>query len=211
MPKFVGDISFKRFGAITFARRASGIDQAVVRYRGAHHLLRDFISGAQFGSMLVDNEIAYQGLFLGSITNDADPVFPVVDFTYFGFLNGASSPPSVESSTSTQTASVTIGDLTMDIIYKSPETTYRWGEIETIPGDNPRYKGVTSGIDPKRNILRYSVTGIEGARRAVSIAKFTELLNKFSTKELVTSYTVRELVPGTVWECEATTQRLLFS
>ncbi len=160
----------------------------------------------------------YPQMFLASIDDDQDPVFPTITLNYTGFrVNGGNGIPpakgvdssivSVLSVISTGFDSLGLGPLQFTGNYLVPRTTWTWYANTTPNPTLPQYRTARGGISPLSTL--YNCTTPNGTPVSPAVAIKYASLGKLKTKSTISDYQKNDVIPGKVWQCSCTVDLFL--
>jgi len=229
---YIEDSTFIQVKPPQWSRNFTGeFDTCTVTYQGAQYREKAFMDSiGAYGTLSCTDEAGANlndaSMFLTSWTSDENPVLPTVTLTFMGMRGGAARGVLAEDDTSLQTAQTTkqITDatsvnyqktITCSVTYISSRTTYKWAALAN-PGATPTYSAV-------RNIPVLNM-GSAGIRQmtfsgmvddagepsgTISTGDATAVFNTFSAVSQTTSFTVPEVVPGKLWQCQSVNEYIL--
>lgn len=216
-------------------RTRDGLDRLRRSYR-VKYATADEVIAAEPGRNSSDSVFGGMHLIESNVTENASSS-PRLDRIYEGFFNSGSLPPvRVKQGVSLATVSTTDGSLQLEVLYRSPTTTYSW--IDTVD-DNIRYSGVSNPLDLEVITRRvgghvppvWRISNIITAAPSAGTAQLTDVEDYlaqnediveavkqliidyfnlvFSEDEEVTSFTAEELVPGQFFRCNSVSSKVL--
>jgi hypothetical protein len=229
---YIEDSTFIQVKPPQWSRNFTGeFDTCTVTYQGAQYRAKAFMDAlGAYGTLSCTDEAGANlndaSMFLTSWTSDENPVLPTVTLTFMGMRGGAARGVMAEDDVSLQTAQTTkqITDatsvnyqktITCSVTYVSSRTTYKWAALAN-PGATPTYSAV-------RNIPVLNM-GSAGIRQmtfsgmvddagepsgTISTGDATAVFNTFSAVSQTTSFTVSEVVPGKLWQCQSVNEYIL--
>lgn len=201
--RYIGDVTFRQASEIVWTTSDFGLDQARIPYRGAAPLKDAFEAGIVKFHPLP----GYARMYMTHISDDGDVIFPTIDVHYIG-VRGTIPLPKITNSrvVQTVTTSTTHEDqnYTLEATYFASRTNYQWIET-TVPPITPRYGPVqmAAPVQP----FRYHTEGGDGG--LIPYAAFVAAFNNLVLETVISEYTREEVVPGKIWQCEATADQML--
>jgi hypothetical protein len=229
---YVEDSTYIQVKPPQWSRNFTGeLDTCTVTYQGAQYRAKAFMDSlGAYATLSCTDEaganLSDSSMFLTSWTSDENPVLPTVTLTYMGMRGGVGRGVLAEDDVSLQTAQTTkqITDatsvnyqktITCSVTYVGSRTTYKWAALAN-PGATPTYSAV-------RNIPVLNM-GSAGIRQmtfsgmvddagepsgTISTGDATAVFNTFSAVSQTTSFTVSEVVPGKLWQCQSVNEYIL--
>ena len=229
---YVEDSTFIQVKPPQWSRNFTGeFDTCTVTYQGAQYRAKAFMDSlAAYATMTCTDEAGANlndsSMFLTSWTSDENPVLPSVTLTYMGMRGGVGRGVLAEDDTSLQTAQTTkqITDanslnyqktLTCSVTYISSRTSYKWAALAN-PGATPTYSAVRN--IPVLNmgsagIVQMTFSGMVNEdgqpSGTIPIGDATAVFNTFTTASQTTTFTVSEVVPGKLWQCQSVNEYVM--
>jgi hypothetical protein len=229
---YIEDSTFIQVKPAQWSRNFTGeLDTCTVTYQGAQYRAKAFMDSlGAYGTLSCTDEaganLSDASMFLTSWTSDDNPVLPTVTLNFLGMRGGAGRNVLAEDDTSLQTAQTTkqITDatsvnyqktITCSVTYIGSRTTYKWG-AGANPGSTPTYSAVRNipvlnmGSAAIRQMTFSGMVDDAGEPSGTiptgdAIAAF----NTFSAVSQTTSFTVSEVVPGKLWQCQSVNEYIL--
>jgi hypothetical protein len=190
---------------------AFGLDEITRVWIGPKAIARAFAlsqtTDPEFpGLYKVDHDIALMAGGLAAVTVDYRGRATNVPGAFNAYTDASLSP----QSTSFLVYLSNGGTLTVSLQYLAPSTTYRWWE-STRPADTPRYKTVSSSLNPWDYVQSTRIALPSGASITSSALQtlMTYLRNNYKPVTQIVAYEPRESVKSRYWECESKVSRLL--
>jgi hypothetical protein len=207
------------------------LDTCTVTYQGAQYRAKAFMDSlGAYGTLSCTDEAGANlndaSMFLDTWTSDDNPVLPTVTLNYKGLRGGAARGVLAEDDTSLQTAQTTkqITDatsvnyqktITCSVTYVSSRTTYKWAALAN-PGSTPTYSAVRNipvlnmGSAAIRQMTFSGMVDDAGEPTdTIPTGDATAVFNTFSAVSQTTSFTVSEVVPGKLWQCQSVNEYIL--
>ncbi len=229
---YIEDSTFIQVKPPQWSRNFTGeFDTCTVTYQGAQYRMAAFLNTISgYGYLVCTDEaganLSDASMFLTSWSSDDNPVLPTVTLTFLGMRGGAGRNVLAEDDVSLQTAQTTkaITDatsvnyqktITCSVTYIGSRTTYKWG-AGANPGATPTYSAV-------RNIPVLNM-GSAGIRQmtfsgmvddageptdTIPLGDSIAVFNTFSPVSQTTTFTVSEVVPGKLWQCQSVNEYIL--
>jgi hypothetical protein len=229
---YIEDSTFIQVKPAQWSRNFTGeFDTCTVTYQGAQYREKAFMDSIGAYATLACTDEAGANLndasmFLNTWTSDDNPVLPTVTLNYIGMRGGVGRGVLAEDDVSLQTAQTTkqITDetsvnyqktLTCSVTYIGSRTTYKWG-AGANSGATPTYSAV-------RNIPVLNM-GSAGIRQmtfsgmvddageptdTLPLGDSIAVFNTFSPVSQTTTFTVSEVVPGKLWQCQSVNEYIL--
>lgn len=210
---------------------AGEADTCSLTYQGPQYKEKDFCDALvkyqalvyidENGTTTTDN-----GMRLIKWSSDDSPIFPTVTLTFTG-CRGSTPPDAVPTDDVTlQSASTTktITDptspnyekaITMEIQYYAARTSWEWSQLSN-PAGTPAYGTVRYPLSyslygpntfPPRFSGMVDASGLPS--NTISTADATAVWNTLILTTQISGFTSKEIVPGYVWQCNATAEKLL--
>ena len=229
---YIEDSTFIQVKPPQWSRNFTGeFDTCTVTYQGAQYRAKAFMDSlGAYGTLSCTDEAGANlndaSMFLDTWTSDDNPVLPTVTLSYKGLRGGAARGVLAEDDTSLQTAQTTkqITDatsvnyqktITCSVTYIGSRTTYKWAALAN-PGSTPTYSAVRNipvlnmGSAAIRQMTFSGMVDDAGEPSGTiptgdAIAAF----NTFSAVSQTTSFTVSEVVPGKLWQCQSVNEYIL--
>jgi hypothetical protein len=229
---YIEDSTFAQVKPPQWNRNFTGeLDTCAVTYQGAQYRAKAFMDSlGAYATLSCTDEAGANlndaSMFLDTWTSDDNPVLPTVTLNYKGLRGGAARGVLAEDDTSLQTAQTTkqITDstsvnyqktITCSVTYVSSRTTYKWAALAN-PGSTPNYSAVRN--IPVLNmrsaaIRQMTFSGmVDDAGEptdTISTGDATAVFNTFSAVSQTTTFTVPEVVPGKLWQCQSVNEYIL--
>jgi hypothetical protein len=229
---YIEDSTFIQVKPPQWSRNFTGeFDTCTVTYQGAQYRAKAFMDSlGAYATLSCTDEAGANlndaSMFLDTWTSDDNPVLPTVTLNYKGLRGGAARGVLAEDDTSLQTAQTTkqITDatsvnyqktITCSVTYIGSRTTYKWAALAN-PGSTPTYSAVRNipvlnmGSAAIRQMTFSGMVDDAGEPSGTiptgdAIAAF----NTFSAVSQTTSFTVSEVVPGKLWQCQSVNEYIL--
>jgi len=229
---YIEDSTFIQVKPAQWSRNFTGeFDTCAVTYQGAQYRMAAFLNTISgYGYLVCTDEaganLSDASMFLTGWTSDDNPVLPTVTLTYMGMRGGAGRGVLAEDDVSLQTAQTTkaITDatsvnyqktITCSVTYIGSRTTYKWG-AGANPGATPTYSAVrnipvlnmgSSGI--RQMTFSGMVDDAGEPSGTIPTGDAIAVFNTFSAVSQTTSFTVSEVVPGKLWQCQSVNEYIL--
>ena len=229
---YIEDSTFIQVKPPQWNRNFTGeLDTCTVTYQGAQYRAKAFMDSlGAYGTLSCTDEAGANlndaSMFLTSWTSDENPVLPTVTLNYIGMRGGAGRGVLADDDVSLQTAQTTkqITDatsvnyqktITCSVTYVSSRTTYKWAALAN-PGSTPTYSAVRNipvlnmGSAAIRQMTFSGMVDDAGEPTdTIPTGDATAVFNTFSAVSQTTSFTVSEVVPGKLWQCQSVNEYIL--
>jgi len=229
---YIEDSTFIQVKPPQWNRNFTGeLDTCTVTYQGAQYRAKAFMDSlGAYGTLSCTDEAGANlndaSMFLDTWTSDDNPVLPTVTLNYKGLRGGAARGVLAEDDTSLQTAQTTkqITDatsvnyqktITCSVTYVSSRTTYKWAALAN-PGATPTYSTVRNipvlnmGSAAIRQMTFSGMVDDAGEPTdTIPTGDATAVFNTFSAVSQTTTFTVPEIVPGKLWQCQSVNEYIL--
>ncbi len=154
---------------------------------------------------------AYPYMFLNSISDDGEPVFPTISLEYIGFKNGLGGAPPAKGEDSFVQLPISVENLTAPGLgaisfqgaYFAPRTKWTWFQ-GAKPGTNPAHFGVRNNVSLLSTLFNLVNTTTGGPVSPALAARYLAPLRQVVRTQ---DYTVSDTVPGTIWSCSCTSDK----
>jgi hypothetical protein len=229
---YIEDSTFIQVKPAQWSRNFTGeLDTCTVTYQGAQYRAKAFMDSlGAYATLSCTDEAGANlndaSMFLDTWTSDDNPVLPTVTLNYKGLRGGAARGVLAEDDTSLQTAQTTkqITDatsvnyqktITCSVTYVSSRTTYKWAALAN-PGSTPTYSAVRNipvlnmGSAAIRQMTFSGMVDDAGEPTdTIPTGDATAVFNTFSAVSQTTTFTVPEVVPGKLWQCQSVNEYIL--
>ena len=231
---YIGTVTWRQNKPPAWSKTYAGeLDTCSITWQGAQYLEKAFLDSlTKYQTMTYVDEagvsVTDTGMFLVKFSSDDNPIFPTVTLSFEGCRGGVVPDPVKTDDITTQSASTTkeIIDptspnyqksITMAIQYYASRTTYDWVQL-TDPAGNSPYTTVRNPISytgpfGDSHIFYTHFSGMFDAAgdptNTISIADATAVWNSFRGIPVISGLNVKEVVPGKVWQGNATAEFLL--
>jgi len=229
---YIEDSTFIQVKPPQWGRNFTGeFDTCTVTYQGAQYRMPAFLNTISgYGYLVCTDEaganLSDASMFLTSWTSDDNPVLPTVTLNFLGMRGGAGRNVLAEDDVSLQTAQTTkaITDansvnyqktLTCSVTYIGSRTTYKWA-VGSKPSATPTYSAVRNipmlnmGSSGIRQMTFSGMVDDDGQPSgSIPLGEATALFNTFTFEQQTTSFTVSEVVPGKLWQCQSVNEYIM--
>lgn len=153
----------------------------------------------------------YPYMFFDSVNDDQAAVFPTVELNYRGFKLGAAGLPPPQAVDSRTVKIITLDGAESELFqalsfqgnYLAPRTVWTWYQAARPDPTTPQYTTVRANYSLGSTM--YNLRTPAGA--PVSLAVALQYVAPLKTQDIVSEYTVTDVVPNAIWLCTSTVDR----
>ncbi len=211
-----GDTEWRPKALIAFGGGGYELDTARVPWSGRAPLKETFVNGV----IRFSPHPFYSAMYVVSIDDDQDPVFPTVTLNFLGCKLGPSNVPPVKAEDSLVQKSISVENLTgpgglgpisFTGAYRTPRTKWTWFQTTRPDPLTPLYSGVRGRFSLASSIFNCYTISSTTTNTAPGTPILPSLAAKYlaplNTKVITSDYTFDDVAPGRIWSCSCVSDR----